>query len=97
MRHRIRHHKLPQLTPIDLLDRVAAENAVSDNCDRLACAVLDHHISSFDESAASVGHVVDDDSDAVADVADQNHAGDFIRACALFVDEGEAEVEGVCY
>lgn len=38
------------------------------------------------ERAACVGHVVYEDGDAVADVADEDHAADFVGAGALFVD-----------
>jgi len=49
----------------------------------------------FDEGAAGIGHVVNEDGDFVFDIADEDHAGDFVGTGTLFVDEGEAEVETV--
>ena len=57
---------------------------MSDNGDDFTRAVRHDCLSGFHERAARVGHVVDED-----------HAGDFVGAGALFVDEGEAEVEAV--
>ena len=65
--------------------------------DDLARFVRHYRFGGFDQSAARVGHVVDEDGDFVLDVADEDHAGDFVGARALFVDEGEAEVEAVGY
>lgn len=95
MRNGIRHHNLPQLAPVQRLDRVAAQDTVRDNGDGFFCAVRDDYVGGFDERAARVGHVVDDDGDAVFDVADEDHAGHFVGAGAFFVDQGEAEVEAV--
>ena len=61
----------------------------------LAGAVVHDGFGGLDQRAAGVGHVVDEDGNAVAHVADEDHAGDFVGAGALFVDEGEAEVEAV--
>jgi hypothetical protein len=61
----------------------------------LAGFVRHYRFGSFDERAARIGHVVDEDGDLVFDVADEHHAGDFVRARTLFVDEGKAEVEAI--
>ena len=66
-----------------------------DDGDDLARAVLHDGVCGFDERAAGVGHVVDEDGGFAADVADEDHAGDFVGPGSLFVDEGEAEVEAV--
>lgn len=97
MRHRIRHHDSTKLTPVQRLDGIATQDAVRDDSHDFFGAVLHHGVGGFDERAASVGHVVDEDGDAVLDVADEHHAADFVGAGAFFVDEGEAEVEAVGY
>ena len=97
MRHRVRHHEFLQLTLVQLLARIPAQNTMRNNRDGFLGAVLHHHLRSLDQRAARIGHVVDDDGDAVRDVADEDHLGDFVGARALFVDEGEAEVEAVGY
>jgi hypothetical protein len=94
-RHRIRHHNSAQLALIQCLDSVSGQNAVCDDGYDFARAVVHHCFGSFDKRAAGVSHVVDEDGDFVFDVADEDHAGDFVGAGALFVDECEAEVEAV--
>ena len=96
-RHRIGHHNTTQLTLIQDLNRVAGQDTVRDDGDDFAGLVRDERLGRFGERAASVGHVVDQDAGFVLDVADEDHAGDFVGAGALFVDEGEAEVEAVGY
>ena len=66
-----------------------------DDSNDLASFVCHDGFRGFDERAAGVGHVVYEDGDFVLYVADEDHAGDFVGARALFVDEGEAEVEAV--
>ena len=82
--HRVRHHDPAQLALVQHLDRIPRQYPVSDDSDDFARAVRHDCLSGFHERAAHVGHVVDED-----------HAGDFVGAGALFVDEGEAEVEAV--
>lgn len=97
MRHRIRHHHPRQLTAIQRLDGVPAQDAVCDDGDDLLGAVGHDGVGGFDEGAAGVRHVVDEDRDLAADVADEGHFGDFVGTGALFVDEGEVQVEAVGY
>ncbi len=52
-------------------------------------------LGSFGERAAGIGHVVDEDAGFVFNVTNEDHAGDFVGARALFVNQGEAEVETV--
>jgi hypothetical protein len=68
-----------------------------DDCNDFARFVRHDGFGGFDESAARVGHVVNEDGDLVFYVADEDHTGDFVGARTLFVDEGEAEVEAVGY
>jgi hypothetical protein len=86
---------LLKLTVVNLVDRVAAEDTMCHNGDGSSCAVLDDHVGRFTQGAASVGHVVDDDGGAALDVSDEDHAADFVGTSALFVDEGELDVEAV--
>lgn len=97
MRHRIRHHHPCQLTAVQRLDRVPAQDAVRDDGDDFLGAVRHDGLGGFDEGAAGVRHVVDEDGDLAADVADESHFRDFVGAGALFVDEGEVQVEAVGY
>jgi hypothetical protein len=93
--HRVRHHDPAQLAPVQRLDRIPRQYPVSDDSNDFARAVRHDCLSGFHERAARVSHVVDEDGGAPGDVADEDHAGDFVGAGALFVDEGEAEVEAV--
>lgn len=88
--------QVAQLALVDLVDRIATENAVGDNGNGSSCAVLDNHVSGFAEGSAGVCHVVDDDSCTTLDIADENHAADFVRTSTLLVNEGEFDVEAVC-
>lgn len=82
----VRHNQLLQLATIQLLNGVAAQDAVGYYGNRFPSSVLHNDIGGFDECAARVGHIVHDDSHAVAHITDQYHAGDFVWSCALFVD-----------
>ena len=95
MRHRVCHHYPAQLTAIDGLAGLAAENAVGDNGHNLTGTIVYQNTRSLDECSASVSHVVDEDGDLVLDVSDEDHAGDFVGAGAFLVDEGKVEVETV--
>ena len=95
MRNCVGANHLLKLAVVDLVDRVAAEDTVCHDGNGSSCAVLDNHISRFAEGSASVGHVVDDDGGAALDVADEDHAADFVRASSLFVDERKLDVEAV--
>jgi hypothetical protein len=94
-RDRIRNHNSTQTTPIQRLNRIPAQNPMRDNSYHLSRFMRHYCFRGFDERAASIGHVVYEDGNFVLYVADEDHAGDFVGARALFVDEGEAEVEAV--
>ena len=95
MRDRVRHYDPTQPTPIERLYRISAQDPVRDDSDNFVCAVRHYGVSGFDKGPASVGHVVYEDGYFVADVADEDHAGDFVGTVAFFVDESEVEVEAV--
>lgn len=95
VRYGVGHDQVLELAVVDLLDGVAAEDAVGDDGDGGFGAVLDNHVGGLAQRAAGVGHVVDDDGGAVFHVADQHHAADLVGARALLVDEREADVEVV--
>lgn len=97
MWYRIRDHNLLQLTAIQLIDGIAAQNAMSDNGDCVPGAMLNHNIGGFHERSTCVCHVVDDDGGLVFDVADKNHFGHLVGSGPLFVDQGEGDVKGVGY
>ena len=95
MRHGIRHNQTTQTAIIQIADSVARENGVGHDGIDFLCAVLYYGVGCLDEGAACISHVVHDDGDFVFDVADEDHAGDFVGARALFVDQCELEVEAV--
>ena len=97
MRHSIADNKPAELAIIDDLDRIAGQDAVGDDGEDLSRAVVHDRVGGFGQRAARVGHVIDEDGDLVFDVADEDHARDFVGALALFVDQGEGEVEAVGY
>ena len=97
MRYRIRDHDFGQLTAIERFDGLAAQNPMRDDGHDLLGSVRHHGVRGLDEGTAGVGHVVDDDGDFAADVADEDHSADFVGPRAFFVDEGEGEVEAVRY
>jgi len=73
-RHRIRNHDSAQLTPVQRLDRIPAQDPMRDDGNDLASFVRHDRLGGFDERAACVGHIVDEDGNLVLDVADENHA-----------------------
>lgn len=93
--HRIRHHDRTKTTIIQGLYSIPAQNAMGDDGDDFAGAVRHYGFGGFYQSAAGIGHVVDEDGGFGGYVADERHAGDFVGARAFFVDYCEAEVEAV--
>ena len=91
----VRDNELLQVASVELFNRVSRQNTVSDDGNGFPSTMLHDYISGLHQSTARVGHVVDDDSDAVFHVTDQDHARNLVRAGSFFVDEGEAEVEAV--
>jgi len=53
--------------------------------------------SCMTNGAASVGHVVDEDGDAVLDIAHQHHRGDFVGLAPLLVDQRKLHVQSIGY
>jgi hypothetical protein len=47
--------------------------------------------------ATSVGHVVDEDGDAVLDVAHQHHRGHLVGLAPLLVDQRKLHVQSIGY
>jgi hypothetical protein len=95
VRDRVGDHQVLQLTVVDLVDRVTAEDTVCHNRNGRCCAVLDDNVGCFAKCTASVCHVVHDDRNAALHVTNQDHAADFVRSGALLVDEGKLGVEVV--
>jgi hypothetical protein len=87
--------ELGQLRLVELFYSIAGENAVSNDGDSAAGTVLDDDFGGLAESAASIGHIINDDGDLAANITDQNHARDLVGTSALLVDEREAEVEAI--
>lgn len=95
MGNSVGNNELGQLGLVELFNSIAGQNAMSDNGNRTAGSMLDDDFGSLAESATSIGHIVDNDSDLAANITDQNHARDLIGPGALLVDKGETEVEAV--
>lgn len=75
-----------QLTLVECLDCVAAQDTVGYDRYDLSRAVVHDCFCGFDKRATRIGHVVDENGDFVLDVTYEYHAGDFIGAGALFVN-----------
>jgi hypothetical protein len=82
---------------VDVLNGLAAENAVRDDGYDLGGTVGHDRLSCLAESTAGIGHVIDQNSNLVLYVSDEHHARDFVGACALLVDQGETKVQTVSY
>lgn len=83
---------LAQAALVEDVDGVAAQDAVGDDGDDLAGAVVLDGLGGLGQRPAGVRHVVDEDGDLVHDVSDEHHAPDDVGSGALLVDEGEAPV-----
>ena len=86
MRHRVRNYHPRQLTLVQRLDCVSTQDAVGDDGKDFRGAVLRAESCGGCERAACVGHVVNEDGDAGADGADEDHFAYFVGAGAFFVD-----------
>lgn len=94
-RHRVRDNDAAEFTPVERFDGVAAEDAMRDNGDHFPRAIGHDRIRRFHQRATCVGHVVDEDGDAVLHIAHEDHARHLIRTRALFMDESKSEIEAV--
>lgn len=97
LRNRVGHHDRIEARVVDFADRIAAEYAMgADGVDLLGARLLQLLLGQA-ERAARVGHVVDEDGDAVLHVAHQHHRLHFVRSHSLFVDERKVHVQSVGY
>ena len=55
--------------------------------------VLQEFVGGEADGAARVGHVIDEDGDAVLDVAHQRHARHLVGLLALLVDQGKLHIQ----
>lgn len=97
MRDRIGHHDPIESTSIQRIYRIATQDPVGYNGNYLRGTMIKAGFGGFDERTAGVGHVVNQDTDFRADVADKGHFGDLVGPGALFVDEGKVKVQSVGY
>ena len=95
MRHRVRNHDAAQTAAVERFDGVARQDPVCNDGHDLAGSVLHDGVGGLDQRAARVGHIVDNDSHAAANVTNKNHARDLVRPGPLLVDQGKAEVQAV--
>lgn len=95
MGHSVGDHETAEAAIVEVLDCLSGENAVRDDCDNFARAVLHDRLSGLDERPAGVCHVVDDNGNLILDVADEDHPGHLIRTRTLLVDQSELKVKAV--
>jgi len=80
---------------IQVLDGLSGENTVHNDGVNLECTVLHNSVGGLGESAAGVGHIVDDDGNLVLDITDKNHAGDLVGAGTFLVNESELQIQTI--
>ena len=58
-------------------------------------AISHHRLHHLHQRTTCIGHVADEDGNAVLHIANKNHARHFIRTSVLFMDKSEVEAEAV--
>lgn len=86
VRNGVANDQTTEAAAVQVFDGFAGQDTVHDDGVDLLGAVLHDGVGGFDERTAGVGHVVDDNSDLVLDVADEDHARDLVRARTFLVD-----------
>ena len=84
-----------QAAAVQVLNCLSGKNTVHNDGVDFEGAVLHHGLGGLGESAAGVGHVVDDDGNLVLDITDKDHARDFVGTGTFLVNEGELQVEAI--
>lgn len=72
--HGVGNDQPAEAAAVQVLNGLARQNAMHDNGVDFPGAVLHDGVGGLDECTAGVGHVVDDNSDLVLNVADEDHA-----------------------
>jgi hypothetical protein len=90
--HAVRDDDLVERARLDPLNRVAAEDAVGDECVHLVGALFLKQLSRTRDSVARISQIVNQNGDAVGHIADKHHGRvlalvDLSRATLLFVHQ----------
>ena len=80
---------------VQVLNSLAGQNTVDNNGVDFEGTVLHDGFGSFDERAAGVGHIIDDDSDLILDVTDKDHARDLVGAGTFLVNKRELQIQAI--
>lgn len=94
-RQSIRHNQPIQLTVLDHLDGRSAQETMRHDSNALFSALLLENGGRQSQRAARVGNIVDQYRGLARHVAYQYHPAYLVCYLALFVDDGEVNVEAV--
>ena len=95
MRHRVRHHQSLQLTRIQRLHRLSAQNAMRHNRNRLLRPMFQTHLSRLAQRTTRVRHIIHDDGLPPLHITHQHHPAHLVRPGALLVDQGKAQIQAI--
>lgn len=95
LRYRVRHHHRLEARIVDARNRRPREDAVRQNGVHLRRAGLHQLLGRMADRSARVGHVIDQNRDAILHVAHQHHRGDLVRLLALLVDQRKLNVQPI--
>lgn len=82
----IRHHQFLQAALLNVLDRLAGQDPMSDDGKDSGGTRFGEMGGGETDGSACVGHVVYENGDFVGDVSDEDHSGDFVCSLALLVE-----------
>jgi hypothetical protein len=92
---RVGRHQFLEFTAVQLLNGVAAQNAMRYYRNSLAGTVIHDNIGGLAQCATRIRHVVHNNCNTSLDVTHKCHARDLTRLGTLLVDERKAEIESV--
>lgn len=95
VRDGVGHNDTAKAAVVDVFGGLAGEDTVDNNGVHLLGTVLHDGVGSLDEGTAGIGHIVNNNSNLVLHVADEDHARDLVRAGTLLVDQGELQIKAV--
>lgn len=89
---RVGHYDFVDTAGVDPRDRISAEDAVGDENDDFESALALEELGSTSDCVGGVDDVVNEDTDAISDVANEHHAGvalfrELDRAAFLYMGE----------
>jgi hypothetical protein len=96
VRNSICHDDLLQLATVQSFNGVSAKNAMSNDGNCIPGTMLNDNISCLYQGTASIRHVVNNDSGFVANISNEYHLRNLVRARTLLVNEGKTQIKAVC-